>query len=624
MKKLFTITVFLAVTAVLPAYDINFEGTYENSNKNDRPNILSGGLDKKDGNEWEGVFKTDWKGKFQIFSGTMTGDLKNGPVKGDFYLMQGTKKTRHFVYTATASNYNISGPILELKDTKEVKSGKFEMKKTDKAVSSPSDTKLAQDLPSEKAGAKTAVVEKDKNTLPMEDWRQLVKEKKVVQPKSDTGAWKFTPQTFPPIESIAAQKPDDTPLYGCFSWGEQYTQFRKEIKEVGWTVYRFSGPPNEEALVNAIEDGMPLLVTLQIGNTKQEFRKERIRDFYKSDEEFIQAYLAVLDEFCGKYGPGGSLFKKRPELAKNPVKYIEVWSEPNDHRLIANGPDKKGIDAHRQSLYAQLLKESYAFIKKKYPAITVVGFSASGRDDQRFIEKVHAADPAVANSYDIVSTHPYSDAPPMAERIQGFYSVTKAWTGIQKILAKNGSAGKPIWYSEVGWPVLQSEGGKFPEQKYHPSIPVWLAAANVIKMYTLSARLGVKKVFIISVTDAPTDDDQYNYGFFDSATREWRPSAYAAQQMIRLLPKPRIQSAISEETGGFYAYQFKCDWTKKDSKEVIIAWQEQKKGELSVAIPAGKKASKVLNLIGGEEKFSVKDGKVQFAGGPLPSYLVLE
>ena len=94
--------------------------------------------------------------------------------------------------------------------------------------------------------------------------------------------------------------------------------------------------------------------------------------------------------------------------------------------------------------------------------------------------------------------------------------------------------------------------------------------------------------------------------------------------MIRLLPKPRIQAAISEETGGLYAYQFKCDWTRADSKEVIIAWQEQKKGDLKVSIPVGRKVAKVLNMLGGQEKFSVNGDTVQFEGGPLPSYLVLE
>ena len=121
-----------------------------------------------------------------------------------------------------------------------------------------------------------------------------------------------------------------------------------------------------------------------------------------------------------------------------------------------------------------------------------------------------------------------------------------------------------------------------------------------------------------------TDADNYNSGFFNRKDGEWRPSAYAAQQLIGLLPKPRIQQAVAEETGGLYAYLFKSDWTGKYSKEVIVAWQEQKSGELSIAVPAGRKVLKLLNMLGGEEKFSVNGNKVQFAGGPFPSYLVLE
>lgn len=124
----------------------------------------------------------------------------------------------------------------------------------------------------------------------------------------------------------------------------------------------------------------------------------------------------------------------------------------------------------------------------------------------------------------------------------------------------------------------------------------------------------------MSVSDA----DNYNSGFFNRKDGEWRPSAYATQQLIKLLPRPRILSALSEETGGLYAYQFKSDWTKKDSKEVVIAWQEQKSGDLNVCLPSGRKISQLLNMFGGEEKFALQDNKVKFAGGPLPSYLVLE
>ncbi len=454
------------------------------------------------------------------------------------------------------------------------------------------------------------------------NWRELVKEKKVIQPASDSGEWKFTPQPFPSIESIAAQTPDEVPLYGVYHWAGEYIQFRKDIKAVGWKAYRMGGFEDEKALLMAMEDGIEIMMVLQIGKSFNELRASGKRNAYKSDEEFIQKYLQGIDEFCMKYGPGGTIFNKRPDLAKNPVRYIEIWNEPNFQYMIAEEPDRKKVQKERDTLYAKLLKAAGAFVKKKYPKIMVVGFGAGGAafDDRRFIGNVHAIDPSIGNYYDILSTHPYTRTPPMADKINswGTYSVTVGWKAIQDILAKYGYSNKPIWYTEVGWPITTKDGGNFKDRP--DSFSAMSAAACVTKMYILAVRLGVKRVHIMSITDA----DNYNSGFFNRKDGEWRPSAYAAQQLIGLLPKPRIQQAVAEETGGLYAYLFKSDWTGKYSKEVIVAWQEQKSGELSIAVPAGRKVLKLLNMLGGEEKFSVNGNKVQFAGGPFPSYLVLE
>ena len=151
-------------------------------------------------------------------------------------------------------------------------------------------------------------------------------------------------------------------------------------------------------------------------------------------------------------------------------------------------------------------------------------------------------------------------------------------------------------------------------------MPAMSQAACVTKLYALACRLGVGRVHIFAVTDV----DRNNAGFFHPKTGEWRPSAYAVQEMIRLMPQPRIEAALSEETGGQYAYLFKSDWTRPDSKEVVMAWREQKSGEVSVTLPAGKKVAKLLNMLGGEETFTAAGNTVKFAGGPLPSYLVLE
>jgi hypothetical protein len=72
--------------------------------------------------------------------------------------------------------------------------------------------------------------------------------------------------------------------------------------------------------------------------------------------------------------------------------------------------------------------------------------------------------------------------------------VTKGWQEIGSILARHGAVGKPIWYSEVGWPIFASEGGGFPDKAMHRSIQYSAmgAAACVTKMYALAMRLGVR------------------------------------------------------------------------------------------------------------------------------------
>ncbi len=457
------------------------------------------------------------------------------------------------------------------------------------------------------------------------DWREQVKTKKVVQPETEASvAWKFTPQPFPAIESVVAQKPDDVPLYGCYSWGD--LQYRKDIKAVGWTTFRIGGYEDEASLCAYMEDGIEIMKCVQIGKTLAEIKTSGKRDAFASDEAYIQKFLQELDAFCLKYGPGGSLFVKRPDLAKNPIRSVEILNEPNEQYMLAKFEGEEHgakLKEARDRLYAKVLKETYAFMKTKHPKIKVVGFSASGgaMDDVRFIGNVHALDPEIINSYDILATHPYTDVPPLADAVRkwGSYSVTKSWKLLRDITAKYGNPDKPIWWTEVGWNISYQDGGSY-EKTWVTPMPPMLQAAAVTKLYVLASRLGVRRVFIFSISDV----DRNNAGFFHPKTGEWRPSAYAVQQMISLLPKPRLLAAISEETGGLYAYQFTSDWTVKDSKDVIIAWQEQKRGALSVTIPAGRKVSKVLNMLGGDEPFTVKDGQVLFAGGPLPSYLVLE
>lgn len=456
-------------------------------------------------------------------------------------------------------------------------------------------------------------------------WQEQVKTKIVEQPHLITGEWAFTPQPHPPAAQIVAQQPDDVPLYGCYSWYGEYKQFRAEIKKIGWKTYRLSGPVDEEVLKMAIEDGIEVMATLQIGKTLQDLKALAKRDRYKSDEDFIEKYIAELDVFCGRFGPGGNIFKENPHLPNNPVKYVEIWNEPNFQYMIPDRPDMKVVMAERDALYGKLLKASYSAIKAKHPDIQVVAFAAGGAafDDKRFINNVHELYPDIGQYYDILSTHPYTNTPGPSDRIKswGSFSVAKGWVAIQEILKKH-QLKKDLWYTEVGWSIDSKDGGTF---KVHGGstipLPAMLQAACVIRHYTQSLRLGVKRVHVMSMCDA----DNFNSGFVLRKNGEWRPVAYATQTMIQLMPQPRLVGVISEDpTSCLYAYEIKSNWKQEASPHVIVVWNGQAKGEISLPLPEGKSVERMVNMLGGELSYDIVDQSVVFEAGPYPSYVVLK
>jgi hypothetical protein len=453
-------------------------------------------------------------------------------------------------------------------------------------------------------------------------WRVQIAAGRAVQPADPPRGWRFVLQPLPPVEAVAAQAPD-APPYGCYSWGGEYLRFRKDLREVGWTSWRLGGFIDEPAIIAALEDGVEVMHTLQIGESLEQLRSIGKRNAFPSDEAFIAAYLAVVERFCVRYGPGGSLQAERPALQGRAVRHLELWNEPNFQYMIADGPDMPALRKERDRLYAKVLREVGTAVKARHPQMRVLGFAAGGSafDDRRFIANVHILDPGIGACYDILSTHPYHQSPPLAERVRswGAYSPVGGWQAIRGILAAHGQAERPIWWSEVGWPIPAADGGQFADRPDELTHPAMLQAACVVKMYALALRLGVQRVHIMSAADA----DRFNSGFFDRRTGEWRPAAHAVRQMIRLLPRPRLIAAPHDDVTGTIAWRFASDGLRPDAPEVVMAWREGGPAELTVPLPAGRLVAEVRDLIGGEVPVRVADGAAVFAGGPLPCYVAL-
>jgi len=296
-----------------------------------------------------------------------------------------------------------------------------------------------------------------------------------------------------------------------------------------------------------------------------------------------------------------------------------MWNEPNFQYMIPDSNDRKKDNAQRDPLYAKVLSATHQAVKKRWPAVQVVGFGAGGAsaDDVRFIRNVLDADPNVAKCFDILSTHPYvTPAPPETDAVRswGSYSIAKGLDNIRKVLTKYGAGERPVWYTEMGWPITKADGGFYETKEKDLATPL-LQAAYVCRTYAYAMRLGVDRVHIMFATDT----DNFNAGFF-LRDGKWRPSATAVQTMIAQMPRPKLQSAISDGTGGYYAYEFVRD-TLVDGRPtfVIMAWNVE--GPKTVEIPVKGAKATLVDMLGNEKPLEAKDGKVTVEVGPLPVYV---
>ncbi|NIA21258.1 MAG: hypothetical protein GWP05_04650 [Anaerolineaceae bacterium] len=443
------------------------------------------------------------------------------------------------------------------------------------------------------------------------------------QPTEIPGKWKLVNQSFPPMGEILKRPAAELPVYGLYAWCGEYKEHRDSIKKVGWKSVRIGGPMDDQTMKMLCRDGMEVMKTLGLRDLGGGAGDKKNRADYDADEPFIADYVAGIEKFLTRYGPGGTFFKENPGLPKLPIMHVEIWNEPNFQYMIPDREPRAEVEAEREALYAKVLPAAHKAIKARWPTVTVVGFGAGGSSsgDLRFIKHVHGNSPAVARSYDILSTHPYmAPVAPEAHFIKpwGGYAVGPNLAKLRKTLAEHGRGSAPIWYTEVGWPISQAEGGHFKTDPKRTYVSPVLQAAYVCRMYALAMRLGVQRVHIMFATDT----DNFNGGFF-LRDKSWRPSAYAVQNMIRLLPRPKLTKVISDGKDGFYTYSFMADtWAlrRRILPPVVMAWNVG--GPKTVEIPFPWTKVTVTDMLGNNKKVVAKDGKVSVEVGPCPIYII--
>ncbi len=436
----------------------------------------------------------------------------------------------------------------------------------------------------------------------------------VVQP-GIPGQWSLTPaQPLPPLSDIVAAPSPGRLIYGLYAWGGEYHTHRAAIQDIGWAALRIAGPFDDALMQALAEDGVQTMVTLE--NRLLDAAKGMDRTAFATDEEFVETCRTRMVGFLDRYGPGGAFFTEHPGVAVRPIEEVEIWNEPNFQYLIPpDGRPQEELEAAREQLYVKLLRGVYPALKAKHPQVTIAGMAGGGMSagDLRFVDHVHASSAELTGFYDVLSTHPYvRPAPPEANALEswGSYSIARSVDYLRRAIASHGAVDRPVWITEIGWPISQADGGRYPAPATQSFATPLLQAAYICRTYALALRLGVSRVHVMFTTDT----DHFNAGFFERDGR-WRPSAHAVKTMIQQMPDPHLSGALSDGAEGYYAYTF----TSPGQNPVIMAWNVA--GPRAAQIPVPTEQVRVTDMFGHQTEKAAAKGLVTLTVGPCPVYL---
>ena len=431
------------------------------------------------------------------------------------------------------------------------------------------------------------------------------------------GPWEMrTAQPLPALADIVAQPGPGRLIYGLYVWAGEYHAHRASIRAVGWPSLRVAGPFDDRLMKALVEDQARVMVTLE--NRLLDAEQGKDRSAFVTDDEFLAACREQMLQFLNRYGPGGSFFVDHAELPVRPIHEVEIWNEPNFQYLIPpDGRPQEDLEAAREDLYIRLLQTVYPALKQAHPEVAIVGMAGGGMSagDLRFVEHVHARSPGLAEMYDIFSTHPYvRPAPPEANLVEswGSYSIARSIAHHRAVLASHGPASKPVWITEIGWPIAQSDGGRYATPAHVPLVTPLLQAAYACRTYALALRLGVARVHMMFSTDT----DNFNGGFF-LRDGTWRPSARAVQTMIRMLPDPRLTGALHDGEAGLHVYTFAPG--AANASEVLMAWNVA--GPRAWSWPTTTRRVRVTDMLGHETEQAAVNGRITLTVGPCPVWI---
>ncbi|MBN2583735.1 MAG: hypothetical protein JXL80_11770 [Planctomycetes bacterium] len=404
-------------------------------------------------------------------------------------------------------------------------------------------------------------------------------------------------------------------LYALYGWAETYVKHAEDMKRLGVRWARIGGWEHKEwadkAALLAARNGVHLTPTLIM----QEISYGKTMPV----EASIKLWRERVRENVLRYGPGGTLWKENADQPALPIRYWQIWNEPNIDFLTP--PNDETL---RTELYAKLLAAASEEIRKIDSHAIIVGFNtASGTPDRgqalkadgmfqrlkyigwrKFIRDVATA--TGPKPFDAVGIHPYTQ--PLGPEEGG---VIQGMGMLEEVAKPLRFADKPVWFTEIGWPLEYPNKKQVRDERQQ--------ACFLVRLFGLSAAHQVAQVQIMYMTDIvySKDNTRRSFGLF-LAPGKWREQAAALRIMVRLMPEPRKDAKIvAEEAGGVFAYEL----SGATGQPVLMAWHTGT-GQVEREFPAADGPLTLVDMLGKTSELKAQGGKVRLTLGEAPVYVV--